>query len=175
MTLTTAHFSLVLRTKQNSTVLIMQFFNDVITTQQFPHTLQFLKLHAPKVLKTKCFNSLNLSFKQEVINTELGHLFEHILLSYLCEEKIEAGADSAIFDAVTHWNWKRFPKGNFKIVLQGKIDKKLLFTAVTRSIKITDLLFSTNTADTIGTSLATQQQPLVRPLLGNASTRPELN
>lgn len=175
MTLVTSNFSLAIKTKHASTIIIMQFFNEAISTRQLPHTLQFLQLHAPKVLKTKCFNPLNLTFKKEVVNTELGHLFEHILLSFLCEEKILAGSDSAIFDAVTHWNWNRFPKGNFKIVLQGKIDKKLLLAALTRSIKITELLFAVTTADSVKPALQMQQQPLVRPLLQNTSILSEVN
>lgn len=145
----------------------MQFFNQAISTHQFPHTLKFLQLHAPKVLKTKCFNPLHLTFKKEVVNTELGHLFEHILLSNLCEETITAGADSALFDGMTHWNWKRYPKGNFKIVLSGKIEKKIFENALLESVRITELLFTTHAKDTVGLHTL-QQQPLIRPLSESA-------
>lgn len=167
MTLITSNFSLSIRTKSCSTVLILQFFNDAISTRQFPKTLKLLQAHAPNVLKTKCFNPLNLTFRKEVVNTELGHLFEHILLSYLCEEAISAGAKSALFDGVTLWNWKRYPKGNFKIVLAGKIDKAIFEAALLKSIRVTELLFSSHETDTVGILSTKRQQPLRRPLSQN--------
>lgn len=164
MLLTTANFSLQIRYKAHTTVLIMQFFNEAISTRQFPYTLQLLEQHAPKVLQTKCFNPLNLSFREEVVNTELGHLFEHILIQFLCEETIIAGADAALFDAETEWNWRRYPKGNFKIVVQGKVKKEILQRALLKSIRVVELLFATQLNKTEKVTDAMRQQPLVRPL-----------
>jgi hypothetical protein len=142
----------------------MQFFNDAISTRQLPHTLHLLQQHAPRVLKTKCFNPLNLSFRKEVVNTELGHLFEHILLSYLCEETIEAGASCALYDGVTYWNWERYPKGNFKIVIGQKLNKSILQRALVRSVRLTELLFTQRETEKVPTTLSAMQQPLRQPL-----------
>ena len=163
MQLLTSNFSLLVRSKSHATILILQFFNNAISTKQFPRTLELLKMHAPKVLHTKCFNPSHLTFKKEVVNTELGHLFEHILLSFLCEEKIRAGADRAFFDGVTLWNWSRYPKGNFKIVVSGRIEKTILHAALLQTIHVIELLLSAST-ESIEILNSHRQQPHLRPL-----------
>ncbi len=164
MLLNTSNFTISLRCKHTSTILIMQFFNDAISTRQLPHTLRLLQQHAPRVLKTKCFNPLNVTFRKEVVNTELGHLFEHILLSYLCEETIQAGATCALYDGVTYWNWNRYPKGNFKIVISQKLNKLILQRALVRSVQLTELLFTQINAQKVPTTVPTTQRPPLQPL-----------
>lgn len=142
----------------------MQFNSGIFNTRQLPNTLHFLKDHVPAVLKTKCFNPQNLSFKKEVTNTHLAHLFEHILLTHLCEEEIKSGSKCAKYGGVTQWNWKIYPKGSFKVIVNSKVRKKVLELALLRTIAITELLMKSHDPLLSGGSESIRQQPPVRPL-----------
>ncbi len=74
-----------------------------ITTKFLPATLPILTENLPSILKCQCFNDQNNSFGQECKNTELGHLFEHIMLEYLCIEKIQEGSSKASYEGITNW------------------------------------------------------------------------
>jgi hypothetical protein len=66
--------------------------NDKISTSTIPATSLQLALHLPSIFGCNCFNDGNKSFGEECKNTELGHLFEHIMLEYLCIEKMKMEA-----------------------------------------------------------------------------------
>lgn len=112
-----------------------------LTTRSLPKTVKILKELVPTVLLTECFNSENLPFAKEVKNTEIAHLFEHILLEYLCLEKIAYGSDSASFSGRTHWNWIKYPKGSFFITITiEKTDLQFLPAALEKSIQVLEKL-----------------------------------
>jgi hypothetical protein len=158
------HFNVSVSKKPQEVVLRMQFDKIKFSTRHFPNTLSFLKIHVPQVLKTKCFNPRNFTFRKEVVDTQMAHLFEHILLTFLCDAEIKLGAKSAKFRAVTQWNWKINPKGSFTVTITGKVRKKVLEMALIRAIGMTELLIKSHDVlhtagvETIG------QQPLMRPL-----------
>lgn len=140
------YFSLDINQKNNNTTLRMKMGVPLVNTRSIPHTFSFLKSHAPSVLATRCFNDLNLAFDEEVKATELGHLFEHILLEQLCVLKISAGFANAVFNGRTYWNWERDPTGVFHIVIDiGKKEIALLLTALQNTIQLFEsLLFGQN-------------------------------
>lgn len=108
-----------------------------LTTSSLPKTTSLLKKTLPTVLLTECFNDQNLPFSIEAKNTETAHLFEHILLEYLCLEKIADGSTSASFSGRTHWNWVKYPRGSFFIsVTMEKTDLQYLPTALEKSIAL---------------------------------------
>ena len=80
--------------------------------------MKILQRNLPQVLDALCFNDSNLPFDIEVKNTEMGHLFEHIILEYMCEEKIKNGFPKASFKGVTNWNWKKDIQGTFHIQIE---------------------------------------------------------
>jgi hypothetical protein len=139
-----SNFSLEIAQTKNKTFLTMQLHIHSVNTKDFPTTSLFLGKNLPSVLRTKCFNEENLSFKEEVRATEIGHLFEHILLDQLCLLKIERGYKSAVFNGRTYWNWEKNPRGMFDIVLDiGREEIALFSDALDRTIRITELfLFS---------------------------------
>jgi hypothetical protein len=98
-----------------------------INTATFPATYDILQTYLPTVLETTCFNDLSLPFHIEVKKTETGHLFEHVLLDYLCQEKVLHGADSAVYQGVTSWNWKKEPQGTFHIQVNIPSEEGLFF------------------------------------------------
>src|ERR1700761_2246371 len=78
-------FSLAITQKQTRTQITMDLLYNQINTKEIPFITDLLQKNLPSVLQTTCYNDLDLPFHVEVKNTEIGHLFEHILLEYLCQ------------------------------------------------------------------------------------------
>lgn len=118
-------------------ICIDMFVSSHITTRTLPHVYKTLSLYLPSILTSTCFNDKDLPFSQEVQETETGHLFEHILLEYLCKEKINAGATHAVFSGNTYWNWQQDDYGTFHITIDAqKKDRKYLFFALEQSVSL---------------------------------------
>jgi hypothetical protein len=151
-------FSLAVTQKITTTKIVMQSLNKHVTTASLPQTKNILQLYLPHVLKTECFNEQRLPFALEVKKTELGHLFEHILLEYLCEFKIAKGSRNAVFAGRTKWNWLKDPRGKFHIHLNcGQKDADILQPAVEKTIHLMKLILETDT-----NASALQQKLLVK-------------
>lgn len=130
-------FTLSIKIEHEHTDITMIIHHQYINTQELPHTKTFLKKELPTVLYSECFNDENLPFAKEVTKTEIGHLFEHILLEYLCSEKLTAGYQEATFTGRTHWNWKKEARGVFHITIDtGKENEQFFQLAVEKSIKL---------------------------------------
>ncbi|HWA52091.1 MAG TPA: hypothetical protein VG895_03495 [Patescibacteria group bacterium] len=84
--------------------LIMEvYYKKYINTKSIPATVPVLSSDLPSIFKCECFNEENKNFKEESGQTELGHLFEHIMLEYLCITKLNSGCKQAIYEGVTNW------------------------------------------------------------------------
>lgn len=119
----------------------MQVNVSFVNTCDIPATYEFLRENYPSVLRTQCFNENNLPFSTEVINTEIGHLFEHILIDKLCSLKIKQGAKSAVINGTTSWNWKKNLYGSFEIWIDvGRNDLELLIEGLKTTIELTKKL-----------------------------------
>ena len=105
----------------------MMMYGDIINTRDLPSTYSILKKNLPQILIAKCFNDAKLPFSVELRRTEIGHLFEHILLEYLCEQKFTKGFDYAEYSGETHWNWIKEPKGVFHITISSGYDDVDIF------------------------------------------------
>lgn len=116
----------------------MQVKGQHVSTEVLPRTKRLLKMHLPSILRSKCFNENNYSFSKEVKNTEIGHLFEHIVLEYLCNYKIAAGHRDPVHNGLTSWNWKEEKRGLFHITFDaGERDSKYLDMAIEQAIILT--------------------------------------
>lgn len=138
-------YNLAIKHLTDKTFITMSLMTSYFHTTHLPSTYQILKDNLPTVLQTECFNDSGLPFDQEVKNTEIGHLFEHILLEYLCELKIQYGHKKALFKGVTNWNWKKDAKGTFHIFID--IDQKdviFLDIALEKSIKLLNKVLENN-------------------------------
>lgn len=114
-----------------------------VRTEEFPLALPLLKEHLPNVLMSQCFNDDNLPFAIEVKNTEIGHLYEHILLEYLCQNKMAKGHKKAVFTGKTKWNWIRDPFGVFHIRLNcGAKDADILMPAVEQTNALMQIILN---------------------------------
>lgn len=132
---TSPYFNLAVKHRIQTLRINMYCSTAFLTTNFLPKTTAILEETLPSVLLTECFNEENLPFRDEVNNTEIAHLFEHILLEYLCLEKIADGTKEACFSGRTHWNWIKYPKGSFFITItMEKTDLVFLPTALQKTI-----------------------------------------
>lgn len=130
-------FSLSIEHSRASTKIHMSVMTALVNTRDIPWTLMLLQEQLPSILHSTCYNDDNIPFAIEVQHTEIGHLFEHILLEYLCEEKLRKGYDEVSFSGRTRWNWQEDPYGLFHIIIQMNIaDKDIFPIALEKSISL---------------------------------------
>ncbi len=138
------YYSLHVLQSKDTTVITMQLFTKIVNTQAIPLTLSILKKSLPSILQSQCFNDKKLPFSEELQETEVGHLFEHILLEYLCISKLSHGYKRASYSGVTNWNWRKDPWGTFHITIYTGIkDVTILPKALGKSIDLTNSILQT--------------------------------
>ncbi len=71
----------------------------------------------PSLREHDCINRRNLSFEEELTRTELGHVFEHVILEVLSRRGLCTRGQ-------TTWNWQRDPIGTYHVTIGT--GKKLL-------------------------------------------------
>lgn len=132
------NFSLAVKQNRSQTKIIMTLTQgQSINTRELPQTYQLLKTHLPSILKSTCYNENNYSFAKEVLRTEIGHLFEHILIEYMCILKVAMGYDDVEYSGVTKWNWVLHPKGTFHITISAGYEEVQIFSqAMQKSIEL---------------------------------------
>lgn len=134
-------FSLRLSSKADEVSLYMQFPEDCITTRSLPLTYDFLAKHIPSILQCQCFNDQGLPFSEELKKTELAHLFEHIVLDQLCQEK--SWDFDAEYSGRTEWDWDKYPLGSFKVTIdRSTTDDRYFAVALNKSISLLEKLYS---------------------------------
>lgn len=117
--------------------IVMGLYSPIVNTKYLPQTTQILTDLCPAVLSTKCFNDDDLPFHEEVKKTEIGHLFEHLLLELLCQEKLSSGCRRAAYNGRTDWNWVEDIEGVFNITVDcGINDLGFLNKALEKTIHI---------------------------------------
>lgn len=140
-------FLLEIDQKLNGTGIKMKLFTGYLNTQNLPNTRSLLKKVLPSVLGSKCFNEKNLAFDEEVRSTEIGHLFEHILLEYLTKLKKFYEGKHVSFSGVTSWDWTRNEHGVFHITVSaGARDAKIFEEALIMSIQLLNKIINNNLA-----------------------------
>lgn len=137
------NFSLFIKQYTTTTKIKMMLFTELVNTSDIPYTYDVLKNFLPSVLTTECFNDEKLPFYREVKKTEIGHLFEHILLEYMCQLKIAKGFKYAVYAGRTKWNWERDPRGMFHIHINCSMkDSDILPTALNKSIVLMKIILN---------------------------------
>lgn len=139
------NYQLAIKSSRNGVATItMSLFTSYFHTNHLPNTHNILNENLPEVLRTQCFNDSDLPFEIEVKNTEIGHLFEHIILEYMCQIKIKNGYKKASFRGVTNWNWKKDVRGTFHIKIGIKPEDIIfLESALEKSMKLLNKLLTT--------------------------------
>lgn len=138
-------FSLSIRQKSSEMYLCMKLFTPAVNTASIPQTYDILLEILPGIYTANCFNDANLPFASEVKRTEIGHLFEHILLEYIYQIKSVRGEKNTMVKGETSWNWKRDPRGMFHIIINiGIQDAPLFPLALRQSIRILQIILLSN-------------------------------
>ena len=133
----TNFFSLITFQQTEKTYFKMSMLSPTVNTAAIPQTHKILSQILPNIHISKCFNDGGLSFSQEVKRTEIGHLFEHILLEYIYELKVARGNAHVVVKGETSWNWKRDPHGTFHITINiGVKDASIFPFALQKSIAL---------------------------------------
>ncbi|MDP3987685.1 MAG: hypothetical protein Q8P80_00915 [Candidatus Levybacteria bacterium] len=140
-------FSLTINKKRLKTLITMRLHTNTINTSEIPYTTSILEKFLPNVLKSVCYNDEKLPFHEEVKRTEIGHLFEHILLEYLCRFKASKGFKNVEFSGVTNWNWEKHPRGTFHIRINAASEIKNIFPqALLESSNLLRIIMETSRA-----------------------------
>ena len=139
-------FSFDIQRYKRSSKIVLKTLTPFVKTETIPATRAILKNRLPSVFRSKCFNENNYSFSREVRNTEIGHLFEHIILEYLSEFKCLQGAKHTVYNGLTSWNWVKEERGIFHIEIDaGYEDREIFNAAIQKStILLEEILLSAN-------------------------------
>lgn len=136
-------YSLDIGLKQETLLITMQLHSLPLSTRNLAKTNRILEKNLPSIFN-QCFNDENLCFYDEAKNTEIGHLFEHILLENLViTSQITKKVNKAIMSGRTSWNWEKEPVGRFHIKLNPvEIPRSKLFECLRESINLTDTIIN---------------------------------
>jgi len=148
-------FTLNIHQTEKSTTLLMSMLSPYLRTGNLSQTLIILKKDAPAVLQTTCHNNLNLSFEHEVVDTEIGHLFEHLVIDHLSRSfpYAQYHQDSCFYVGLTEWDWHTDTRGTFHITLSvGKKERKRLHAAMRWAYEIIGKILSSERKLTISAS-----------------------
>ena len=130
-------FDISITSSAEKMVIALFFPQKKVTTTHITSLTSLLQQELPSVLLSTCFNSDNLPFSEEVKKTEFGHLFEHILLEYLCIAKLSMGFQEASFSGFTSWDWRKKKYGTFSVTLPlEKTDLLYMSPALNRTIRL---------------------------------------
>jgi hypothetical protein len=141
---TTSSYSLDIDLTAEKLAIIMQLHQLPLSTRRLKKTNSLLEKHLPSIFLNQCFNEGNLSFYEEAKNTEIGHLFEHILLENLARLK-DNDCTGESLRGKTSWNWVKEPLGKFHIQLQPiDVGRARLFECLRESIELTNVILASS-------------------------------
>lgn len=131
------YFTLSIRELKTRVRMEMFVGHEMVNTQNLQCVVAELKKRIPEIFTTKCFNYKNQPFIEEVKNTELGHLFEHILLEKFCTNKANFGFSDFTIRGYTTWDWYKYPRGTFHITVNIKrLERAIFYQSLNQSISI---------------------------------------
>lgn len=142
-------FTIHIYQTSQKTYLTMRMFTPHINTESIPETTAFLDKFYPQVLQTECFNDGGRQFSHEVKETEVGHLFEHILIEkiYQCQKGLEN--QKIAVNGHTRWNWRNEPRGTFHIRIdRGSFDYLDVISCLDETICLIEQLLKLTTTET---------------------------
>lgn len=142
------YFSIYITPKDSGIYIRMDMQLPHINTTTIPATFRILSQDLPGIYKHRCFNPSHLPFAKEVLRTEVGHLFEHILLEYLCELNNKYTDIKTTFRGETSWDWGKDKRGTFHIYINTQ-EEELFKEALERTINLMNKVLTTANEDSI--------------------------
>ncbi len=89
---------------------------DAFLTGDAPRMPRILFRMFPYLAAQRCYNDLHVSFRREAENTEIPHLFEHLLLEI--QKQVRRGiVNCSPISGETEWNWTIDPRGRFHVTV----------------------------------------------------------
>lgn len=141
--LETPHISLIASILESKLTIKATFIDIPLTTKSLTNLIPLLETKLPTIFKNKCYNDGHLSFREEVTATEIGHLFEHILMEYFCIEHECCSTLPIRIKGLTTWDWYTNPIGTFTIELtSNEISMNTFIRSLNQTIAFMDLLFA---------------------------------
>jgi len=139
--------------------LVQQVKRELVSTAALPLTSFVLAKTIPTIFENDCFNNSGLTFREEVKDTEIGHLFEHLILENLKLESLKENIYSD-FRGETYWDWKKECFGRFNIDIEvNKVGKRYFYRALLRSITILESIYKINFNNTISGGAVSSHTP----------------
>ncbi len=171
-------FTLSIEEKKTRIYMTMSVNPRLVTTKYIPCVRKTLEQKIPGIFSTKCFNYKKQPFFKEVVNTELGHLLEHIILEKFCELKSRLGYQNFTIRGNTEWDWFQNPRGMFLITINAqRRDRVIFYKALRESIFIYNALMHTciNDQHVPSAELLTGQKEINRHPLTQIQIQKPLN
>lgn len=140
------NFSVLARQLDDCVILTQEIHNSATTTKDLPSTFSVLNQTIPSIFDNYCYNQNKYSFKKEVKNTEVGHLYEHLILENLKIFKIDS-CGKADVRGETHWDWIKDKKGTFNIVVYSDRGENGFFNkALGKATEVLEMIYATQKA-----------------------------
>lgn len=92
-------------------------FHNHLYSSQIARLAEHLLDVLPNLANHRCLNRNGLPFTEELNDSELGHVFEHVVLELLSNREVYARGQ-------TTWNWERDPIGTYQVTINS--GKRLL-------------------------------------------------
>jgi len=102
---------------KTSTIIKMVSNTSKFYSSDYKKTSGLLWQELPEIFTCKCFNGFHRSFFEEVRDTEMAHLFEHIFIQYFCNVKSATAEVECECSGETVWNWDQDVPGTFFITI----------------------------------------------------------
>lgn len=135
-----SQYSLDINLSEAYLSIIMQLHSLPLSTRKLSKTIRILEKNLPSIFQNQCFNEENLSFYNEAKNTEIGHLFEHILLENIVLLN-DPQPNITSLQGKTSWNWEKDPLGKFYIqVTPITLKRSQLVQCLKKSIGLTNTI-----------------------------------
>ena len=116
-------------------VLQFTIMPSLSSTSQFPQLVEDLRVLLPEIMVAQCDNPNNIPFCEEMKETQTAHLFEHVILEYLCKLRLRSGFGEASYEGRTFWDTTKAPGENSMIAISRQGESQSVFEeAVTLSI-----------------------------------------
>lgn len=145
-------FSLDYNIFEKGVKLNVKFSTETLNTRYIPGLYEKLFKLMPSVLKTECFNPDDLPFSEEVKKTEIGHLFEHILLEFMALQKEKFSKNFSIAGR-TFWNAKARPE-EYRIEIYCSLcDFPIFVKSIKPTCSLVNYLLQTNRGGLPGASV----------------------
>ena len=104
---------IALRPEQRRIHLVLEMTDpDLFMTSQVPQLPRQLFRLLPRMRRHTCHNDCGKTFHQECRETEIAHLFEHIILELQLQAQQEP---TDLLRGETEWDWQIDPKGRYRV------------------------------------------------------------